>query len=94
MTKRPRVGVGGSHWRGPIVAAAVVRTVAAGLIAVGVSVGGPGVAVASAQLPASDGGFTAEQAAAGWTEYARQCGECHGEGLDGAEAPACAGSTS
>jgi len=59
------------------------------LITVGASVGAASVAEA-AQAPA-DGGFTAEQAAAGWTEYARQCGECHGEGLDGAEAPALRG---
>ena len=37
--------------------------------------------------PAADGGFTAEQANAGWTVYARQCAECHGPQLDGAEAP-------
>ena len=91
MTKRPRVGVGGSHWRGPNVAAAAVRAAAAGLIAAGVATGGPGVVVLSAQAPAADGGFTAEQAAAGWTDYVRQCGECHGEGLDGAEAPALRG---
>ena len=51
----------------------------------------PGVA-AAAQAPAAAqaaaaGGFTAEQAAAGWSVYARQCGECHGTVLDGAEAP-------
>ena len=28
-----------------------------------------------------------EQVTAGWTVYARQCGECHGPGLDGMEAP-------
>ncbi len=67
-----------------------IRLAAAWLIAAGGSVVVPNVVVAAAQAPA-DGGFTAEQAAAGWTEYARQCGECHGEGLDGAEAPALRG---
>ena len=67
-----------------------VRLVAAWLIAAGGLVGAPNVA-AAAQPPPGDGGFTAEQAAAGWTEYTRQCGECHGEGLDGAEAPALRG---
>ena len=90
MTKRPRVGVGGSYGRAPGVVAAAVKAAAAALIVAGASSGGPGVAVAAAQAP-SDGGFTPEQAAAGWTEYARQCGECHGEGLDGAEAPALRG---
>ncbi len=89
MRKGTRVGVGGSPWPGPEVAAAVVRATVAVLFAAGGSMIGPGVAEA-AQVPA-DGGFTAEQAAAGWTEYARQCGECHGEGLDGAEAPALRG---
>ena len=80
-------------------AAAAVRLAAAALIAAGGSIGGPVVGlerVAAAQPPrapaqGAGGGFTAEQAAAGWTEYARQCGECHGEGLDGAEAPALRG---
>ena len=80
--------------------AAAVRVAAAALIAAGGSIGGPavgpgGVAAAAQAPPApaqgAGGGFTAEQAAAGWTEYARQCGECHGEGLDGAEAPALRG---
>ncbi len=83
--------------RGRGSAAAVVRVAAAALIAAGSSIGGPvvwpgGVAAAAqpstvARAPGADGGFTAEQAAAGWTVYARQCGECHGERLDGAEAP-------
>ena len=81
--------------------AAAVRVAASALIAAGGSIGGPvvgpgGVAPAAQAPPAAPaqgagGGFTAEQAAAGWTEYARQCGECHGEGLDGAEAPALRG---
>ena len=86
MPKGTRVGVGGS--RRP--AAAVLRAAAAGLVLAGGSIVGPGV-VEAAQAPAADGGFTAEQAAAGWTDYVRQCGECHGEGLDGAEAPALRG---
>ena len=83
--------------RGRNPAAAVVRVAAAALIAAGSSIGGPvvwpgGVAAAAqpptvARVQRADGGFTAEQAAAGWTVYSRQCGECHGEGLDGAEAP-------
>ena len=83
--------------RGTLVGAASVgiRVAVAGLIVAGGSFGEPGgrpgsVAVA-AQAPGAEGSFTAEQAAAGWTVYARQCGECHGEGLDGAEAPALRG---
>ena len=85
MSTRADLEVGGAPWR----AAALVA--AAGLIAAGGSTGGPGVGVASAQPPAVEGGFTADQAAAGWAVYARQCGECHGAGLDGAEAPALRG---
>ena len=85
MSKETRAGVGGPG-RNPV--KALVRVAAAGLIVVGGSIGGPAVAPgAAAQPPGADGAFTAEQAAAGWTVYARQCGECHGEGLDGAEAP-------
>ena len=83
MSNEARVGVGGSRWR------AAVRA-AAGLIVAAGSTGGPGVApgvAAAAQPPAAEGGFTADQAAAGWSVYARQCGECHGARLDGAEAP-------
>ena len=47
----------------------------------------PGVVVEAAQQPAADGGFTVEQVAAGFTVYARQCGECHGVSLEGMEAP-------
>ncbi|MYD87348.1 MAG: hypothetical protein F4Y14_14910, partial [Acidobacteria bacterium] len=76
MSKGTRVGV----------AAAVVRVAVAALVAVVGSLGEPRVPPASvaaaAQAPGADGGFTAEQAAAGWTVYARQCGECHGETLD------------
>ena len=83
MSKGARIGV-----------AAAVRAAIAGLIAAVGFIGGAGVlpaVVEAAQPPAADGAFTAEQAAAGWTVYARQCGECHGEGLDGAEAPALRG---
>ena len=55
------------------------------------SAGGPGAVVATAQPQAADGGFTADQSAAGWAAYGRQCGECHGQGLFGAEAPALRG---
>ena len=95
MSKRTRAGVGGSRWLGPNLAAAAIRVAATGLIVAGGWTGGPSVApvvaVEAAQAPAAGGGFTAEQAAAGWTVYARQCGECHGAGLDGAEAPALRG---
>ena len=85
MSTRAGLEFGGARWR----AAALVA--AAGLIVAGGSTGGPGVGVAAAQPPAAEGGFTADQAAAGWAVYARQCGECHGAGLDGAEAPALRG---
>ena len=85
MSTRADLEVGGAPWR------AAVLVAAAGLIVAGGSIGGPGVGVAAAQPPAAEGGFTADQAAAGWAVYARQCGECHGAGLDGAEAPALRG---
>ena len=91
MSKRTRVVVGGRRWLAPDLPAAVVRVAVAGLIAAGGSIGGPGVVAGAAQPPAADGGFTADQAAAGWSVYARQCGECHGAGLNGAEAPALRG---
>ena len=87
MSKRTRVGVGGLRGLAPDLPSAVVRAAVAGLIAAGGSIGGPGVVAGAAQPPAAEGGFTADQAAAGWSVYARQCGECHGAGLDGAEAP-------
>ena len=86
MSTEARVVVGGSRW----LAAAVVRAAAAGVIALG-SAGGPGVVAVAAQPQAADGGFTADQSAAGWAAYGRQCGECHGQGLFGAEAPALRG---
>ena len=70
----------------PNLAVAAVRVAAAALFVAG-SLTAPHVVEAAAQPPAADGAFTAEQAAAGWSVYARQCGECHGAGLDGAEAP-------
>ena len=98
MSKRTCVGAGGSRWRGARgetpgtlrgrnLAAAVLRVAAAGLFVAGVWTGVPGGVVEAAQPPAADGAFTAEQSVAGWTVYARQCGECHGQALDGAEAP-------
>ena len=86
MSTEARVVVGGSRW----LATAVVRAAAAGVIALG-SAGGPGVVAVAAQPQAADGGFTADQSAAGWAAYGRQCGECHGQGLFGAEAPALRG---
>ncbi|MXY23176.1 MAG: PQQ-binding-like beta-propeller repeat protein, partial [Acidobacteria bacterium] len=45
---------------------------------------GAGTLLAAARpQDAADGAFTAEQAAAGWSVYARRCGECHGTGLMG-----------
>ena len=87
MSREARVEDGGSRW----LAAAVVRAAAAGVIALAGSAGGPGAVVAAAQPGAVDGGFTADQSAAGWAAYGRQCGECHGQGLFGAEAPALRG---
>ena len=86
MARQNRGGGGGLRRRRPRLGAAAVRAAAAGLIAAG----GPGAA-AAAQAPEPAGGFTAEQAAAGWSVYARQCGECHGRVLEGAEAPALRG---
>ena len=91
MSKRTWVGCGGSRWLRPNLAAAVVGLAAAGLIVASGLTGGlgvaPGVVVEAAQQPAPDGGFTVEQVTSGWTVYTRQCGECHGPGLDGMEAP-------
>ena len=91
MSKRTWVGFGGSRWRGPNFAGAVIGLVAAGLIVAGGLTGGlgvpPGVVVEAAQQPVADGGFAVEQVAAGFTVYARQCGECHGVSLEGMEAP-------
>ena len=87
MSTGARVGVGGARW----LAAAVFRVAAVGLIVLAGSAGGPGAVVAAAQPQAADGGFTADQSAAGWAAYGRQCGECHGQGLFGAEAPALRG---
>ena len=90
MARQNRGGGGGLRRRRPRLGAAAVRVAAAGLIAAG-GLGGPGAGAAAAQAPEPAGGFTAEQAAAGWSVYARQCGECHGRVLEGAEAPALRG---
>ena len=82
---RVHVRVGGAGWR-----SAVVRAAAAVLFATAGALGASGAAAAAqaaAEPRPADGGFTADQAAAGWAVYARQCGECHGARLDGAEAP-------
>ena len=87
MSKRIWGGFRGTRCREPGRTAVVVWLAAAGLIAAGGLTGGlgvaPGVVIAAAQPPVADGGFTAEQATAGWAVYARQCGECHGPRLDG-----------
>ena len=91
MLKRTWVRFGGWRCRGSNLVAAVV-----GLAAVGLTIAGgltpslgpaPSVVVEAAQQPAAGGGFTTEQADAGWTVYLQQCGECHGPNLDGMEAP-------
>ena len=97
MSNRARGG-GGEQRRARSRAGLTARMAAAALIAMGGSTLGwnvaPGVVTAAqppGAEPATDGGFTAEQAAAGWSVYARECGECHGLALDGAEAPALRG---
>ena len=87
MSKRARVEVGGSRWRGWNVAGAAV----VGLIAAGGLTAGPGAGVAAAQAPGADGAFTADQAASGWSAYGVQCSECHGIGLEGMIAPPLSG---
>ena len=57
----------------------------------GASTGTPGVVVAAAQPPATDGAFTTDQAASGWSVYGVQCQECHGPALEGMEAPPLSG---
>ena len=95
MSKRIWIGFCGSRWRGLNLAAAVVGLAAAGVVVAGGLTGGlgvaPGVIVEAAQQPTADGGFTVEQAAEGWTVYVRECGECHGDDLDGMEGPALRG---
>ena len=95
MSKRTGVGLGGTRWRGPNLAAAVVGLAAAGLVVAGGLTGGlgfpPGVVVAAAQPPSADGAFTTNQAASGWSVYGVQCAECHGLALEGMEAPPLSG---
>ena len=61
MSKRTWVGFGGSRWRGPNFAAAVIGLVAAGLIVAGGLTGGlgvpPGVVVEAAQQPCGGRGL-------------------------------------
>ncbi len=90
MSNGTRVGVGGSRWLGADVVAAAVRPVVTVLIVLGASTGAPGV-VAAAQPAATDGAFTTDQAASGWSAYGAQCQECHGPGLEGLEAPPLSG---
>ena len=52
-------------------------------ILLGISTGGPGVLVASAQAPSADGAFTTSQAVSGWSAYGVQGAECHGSALEG-----------
>lgn len=95
MSKRNWFGFSRFRWRGLNLAGAVVGVAAAGLVVASGLTGGlgveSGVIVEAAQQPAADGGFTVEQAAAGWTVYGRECGECHGADLDGMEGPALRG---
>lgn len=46
-----------------------------------------------AASPASDGAFTAAQAARGKTVYQQQCASCHGASLEGQVGPALSGPT-
>ena len=91
MSKGTRVGVGGSRWLGADFVAAAVRLAVAVPIVLGASTGTPGVVVAAAQPPATDGAFTTDQAASGWSVYGVQCQECHGPALEGMEAPPLSG---
>ena len=91
MSKGTRVGVGGSRWLGTDFVAAAVRLAVAVPIVLGASTGAPGVVVAAAQPPATDGAFTTDQAASGWSVYGVQCQECHGPALAGMEAPPLSG---
>ena len=52
------------------------------LVVLGSAVGIASIGAAAGQEVAA-GGFTAEQAAAGWATYARSCSECHGTDLRG-----------
>ena len=93
MTNSTWVGHSGSRRRGRDLSATVVDVVVAGMMVGSGLTGslriGPDVVVAAeaAQDPAADGGFTVEQATAGWRVYAQQCGECHGQRLEGQEGP-------
>ena len=91
MSKGTRVGVGGSCWLGADFVAAAVRLAVAVPIVMGASTGAPGVVVAAAQPPSADGVFTTNQAASGWSVYGVQCAECHGQALEGMEAPPLSG---
>ncbi|MEE2791130.1 MAG: PQQ-binding-like beta-propeller repeat protein, partial [Acidobacteriota bacterium] len=81
MSKRAFRRYGGLRWGSSSFTVAAVATAVIGLTVL------PGVVVEAGQAPVADGGFTAEQVAAGWSVYTRQCGECHGARLDGMEAP-------
>ena len=92
MSNGTRVDVGGSRWLGTDLVAAAVPLALTVPIVLGAWTGAPGVVVAAAQPPSADGGFTTDQAAAGWSVYGVQCQECHGPALEGMEhAPPLAG---
>ena len=89
MVKRTRVG--GSRRLGADFVAAAIRLAVAVPIVLGASTGAQGVVVAAAQPPSTDGAFTTDQAASGWSVYGVQCQECHGPALEGMEAPPLSG---
>ena len=91
MSKGTRVGVGVSRWLGADFVAAAVRLAVAVPIVMGASTGAPGVVVAAAQPPSTNGAFTTNQAANGWSVYGVQCAECHGPAMEGMEAPPLSG---
>ena len=91
MLKWTKVELDAPRWRGGNCQAAVVGLVVAGLLGVGGLGFRSNVVVAAEQPPSSDGAFTTNQAASGWSVYGIQCAECHGLGLEGMEAPPLSG---
>ena len=89
MLKGIRVSV--PYWLGADFVAAAVRLAVTVTIVMGAVAGAPGVVVAAAQPPSADGSFTINQAVSGWSVYGLQCSECHGQGLEGMEAPPLSG---
>ena len=92
MSKGTRVGVGGSRWQEPNFVAAAVRVATGLIVAAALTLTGGTGGVEAAQPPATDGAFTTDQAASGWSVYGVQCGQCHGPSLEGmVDAPPLSG---